>query len=171
MTTLQHHSIPPTLPVPNCFTVLIVDDLLPNRLLLSKLLKNAGYAVIEAENGAVALELLNELPQIPDLIVTDIEMPVLDGISFIERTKRIEGKASQIPIIAASGNADDQMGRDASVAGADVFLTKPFNIAELRTSIAKLLREKRMSPADRLITEESSRANRLDTTLRYLKHG
>ena len=146
MTTQPHNSIPTILPPANCYTVLVIDDLQPNRILLSKFLKTAGYAVVEASNGIEALDLLMERAVIPDLIVTDVEMPVMDGITLVEQIRYLEAPLASVPIITASGNADDEMRNEAIRAGSDIFLTKPFDLAELRREMATLLRGRRQNP-------------------------
>lgn len=160
----QHHSIPPVLPPANCFTIYVIDDLAPNRKLLGKFLKAAGYAVVEATNGVEALEALRDGTVRPDLIVTDVEMPVMNGITLVEQIRYLENGVAGIPIITASGNADDDMRREALAVGSDTFLTKPFDLKELRDEIANLLRTRRRSTT--LGTAEPRNANRLDTELK-----
>lgn len=143
MTPQTHHSIPAMVPPANCFTVLVIDDLLPNRLLLGKVLKAAGYALLEAANGFEALEMLRDRSFAPDLIVTDIEMPGMDGIALVEQIRRLDLPVAKAPIIAASGNADETMRRTAIAAGCDLFLTKPFDLAALRREIAALVKTRR----------------------------
>ncbi len=143
MTPQPHHTIPATLPPANCFTVLVIDDLLPNRVLLRKVLKSAGYAVAEAADGSEALAMLNSGSVTPDLVVTDIEMPVLDGIAFVESLRLLDGPLARIPVIAASGNADEAMREEALHAGADLFLAKPFDLSGLRRRIGALIKESR----------------------------
>lgn len=149
MTSQPHHSIPAMVPPANCFTVLVIDDMLPNRVLLRKVLKNAGYAVLEASNGIEALDLLRSQHLNPDLIVTDIEMPVMSGITLIEQVRYLETTVAQVPVIAASGNADEAMRVQAMEAGADVFMTKPFDLGALRGEIARLIKARRKGGAIR----------------------
>ena len=146
MSSCPHHLVPPLLPPANCFTVLVVDDMLPNRVLLSKFLKSAGYAIVEAANGQEALDCLLHSPSAPDLIVTDIEMPKMDGVTFIAQTRALSESLSSIPIIAASGNADGKMKQEATAAGVDRFLTKPFNLKALSREMAALLKMRHRSP-------------------------
>ncbi len=154
-------------PPANCFTVLVIDDMLPNRVLLRKVLKNAGYAVLEASNGIEALDLLRNQQMNPDLIVTDIEMPVMSGITLIEQVRYLENPASHVPIIAASGNADESMRNEAMEAGSDVFMTKPFDLGELRGEIARLIKARRMVAATRSQSNLLvSPANRVETRIR-----
>ena len=167
MTPQTHHAIPAMVPPANCFTVLVIDDMLPNRILLGKVLKGAGYAVLEASNGIEALELLRDGSLVPDLVVTDIEMPGMNGISMIERIRRLELPVAKVPIIAASGNADETMRREALAVGSDVFLTKPFDLALLRREIATLIKTRRQVVATRVpsVVPESG-PNRIEERLR-----
>lgn len=143
MSAQPHHSIPPEIPPANCFTVLVIDDLLPNRVLLRKFLKTAGYAVIEATNGIEALEMLRSQELLPDLIVTDVEMPVMDGITMVEQIRFLDSGIATVPIVTASGNPDEEMKQRSLEAGSDVFLPKPFDFKVLRREIATLLRSRK----------------------------
>lgn len=167
MTPQPHHSIPAMVPPANCFTVLVIDDMLPNRVLLRKVLKNAGYAVIEVSNGIEALDMLRSQHVNPDLIVTDIEMPVMSGITLIEQVRFLETAVAQVPIIAASGNADEEMRAQALEAGSDVFMTKPFDLGMLRGEISRLIKSRRKGGV--LRSQEnvlSSPANRIEERIR-----
>lgn len=143
MSAQPHHAMPPREVPSNCFTVLVIDDLLPNRLLLRKFLQSAGYAVLECSNGVEALDMLRARELMPDLIVTDVEMPVLDGISLIEQVRLLDSGVSSVPIVTASGNADEEMRLRSLEAGSDAFLTKPFDFKQLRKEISGLLRGRR----------------------------
>lgn len=157
-------------PPANCFTVLVIDDMLPNRVLLGKVLKSAGYAVVEATNGTEALALLQDQGLVPDVIVTDIEMPGMDGITFVDRVRHLDPPCAQIPVIAASGNADEMMRRDALSVGCDVFLTKPFDLNVLRREIAGLIRTRRHSAGNRADAPAADVAlNRIELRLREMK--
>ncbi|MDF1657166.1 MAG: response regulator [Verrucomicrobiales bacterium] len=156
MSSPIHHSIPPVLPPANCFTVFVIDDMLPNRILLGKFLKNAGYAVFEATNGIEALDLLRERAIQPDLIITDVEMPVMDGITLVEQIRSLDSSIATVPIITASGNSDEQMYREAIQAGTDIFLSKPFDLRMLQKNIAGLLKTRRRTTHQR--SRESSPA-------------
>lgn len=149
MTAQPHHSVPAVVPPANLFSVLVIDDLGPNRMLLGKILAASGYAVTEASNGSEALELIEQGGLIPDLILTDIEMPVMDGITLIERIRGLDHPVAAVPIIAASGNADAHLLDEALDAGSNVFLTKPFDISKLRREVAKLLTARRRKAGQR----------------------
>jgi CheY-like chemotaxis protein len=77
-------------------TILIVDDLEQNLYLLQSLLRGAGYEVVEAKNGAEALELAGQNP--PDIIISDILMPVMDGFALCRACKENQ-VLSQIPFV------------------------------------------------------------------------
>ncbi|HRQ88896.1 MAG TPA: response regulator, partial [Bacteroidia bacterium] len=157
-------------PPANCFTVLVVDDMLPNRVLLSKVLKGAGYGVLEAVDGLEALALLKDPRRPVDLVVTDIEMPGMDGIAFVDQLRALDAPVAKVPVIAASGNADDEMRDDAMDAGCDVFLTKPFDLAVLRREIGALLRASRQAVAVRETAPAGLKApNRIQSPVRELK--
>jgi CheY-like chemotaxis protein len=170
MTNHPHHSIPPALPPANYYSVMVIDDMLQNRILLGKFLKAAGYIIHEATNGIEALDLMLRQQLRPDLIVTDIEMPGMDGITLIEQVRCLDNPVSKIPIIAASGNATDEMQRQAFNAGTDRFMTKPFDLVILRKEIASLLKERRRPDLTHPITATQP-TNRLDAELRRLKQG
>ncbi len=154
-------------PPANCFTVLVIDDMLPNRVLLGKVLKNAGYGVLEATDGLAAIELLRKGAVAPDLVVTDIEMPGMDGIALLGEIRRLDLPVAKVPVIAASGNADEAMRRKALAAGCDLFLTKPFDLAELRREIASLIKARRQPAAARLDSPVQKAApNRIELRLR-----
>jgi len=76
-------------------------------------------------------------------VVTDVEMPVMDGITLVEQIRFLESPVATVPVITASGNADDEMRRKALDSGSDVFLTKPFDLGALRREIASLLKKRR----------------------------
>lgn len=115
-------------------TILVVDD---EALLVKGIrfnLKSDGYDVITGSNGQEAVELTKS--ENPDLVVLDVMMPVMDGLTACSRIREF----SDVPIILLTAKVDDMdklMGFDH---GADDYLTKPFNILELKARIRVLLR-------------------------------
>ena len=115
-------------------TILVVDD---EALLVKGIrfnLKSDGYEVITGSNGQEAVDLAKA--EQPDLIVLDVMMPVMDGLTACTRIREF----SDVPIILLTAKTDDMdklMGFDH---GADDYLTKPFNILELKARIRALLR-------------------------------
>jgi cyclic di-GMP phosphodiesterase len=130
--------------------VLVVDDVPQNRTLLERILSAEGYTVTSAADGAMALRLVEA--ERPDLIVSDIDMPHLDGIEFCRRVK--DNPATRlVPLILITGLAD-RTNRIAGIeAGADDFLGKPFDSQELKARVRSLLRLKRYT--DELDSAES----------------
>lgn len=115
------------------FRVLIVDDDYINRKLLSSILKKELYNVetFEASNGKEALDICHKETKI-DVILLDIEMPIINGIEFLERYLN-NPHLSHAPVIAISSN--DLCKKDAFNAGAHDFLVKPITEEKLLSSI------------------------------------
>lgn len=104
-------------------TILIVDDDPGIRFLLRAILENEGYAVFEAGNGEAALAAISS--QVPDIVMTDLMMPVMTGAELIVRL-RSEARTAQIPIVVVSSNPEavESLSVEATV-------TKPFNAGNL----------------------------------------
>jgi putative two-component system response regulator len=130
--------------------VLVVDDVPQNLMLLQRILTAEGYVVQAAENGELALRMVEVEP--PDLIVSDIDMPSLNGIELCRRVK--ESPATRlVPFILITGLADRANRMAGIEAGADDFLGKPFDVQELKARVRSLLRIKRYT--DELDSAES----------------
>lgn len=115
--------------------VLVVDDERPVRTITAKLLTAAGYRAIGAEGGEQALRLVEEGLQ-PDLLLTDVMMPGLDGIGLIAA---VRARLPQLPVIAVTGLADNAQLAAAAGAGADRVLPKPYDRTTLLGAVAELL--------------------------------
>lgn len=89
--------------------VLVVDDEPDVRFILRLILEREGYEVDAAINGAVALECVKEAH--PDLVITDLMMPVMDGNELVERL-RSDPDTATIPIMSLTGNTDSSVGAD-----------------------------------------------------------
>jgi two-component system cell cycle response regulator DivK len=116
--------------------ILIVEDQEDNRAILRDVLSTAGYELIEAVDGGEGVELA--LRERPDLILMDIQLPVLDGY---EATRRIKGNAElkSIPIIAVTSYALSGDEAKARAAGCDGYVTKPFSPRQLLTKVREYL--------------------------------
>jgi len=115
--------------------ILVVDDESDVRDLLSKFLTRRGYEVKTAGDGEAALEAIRETR--PDIVLLDIRLPKVDGLSVLQR---LRDEADDVAIITMSGNADEETARKSLELGAADFITKPFNLPYLETSLlAKLI--------------------------------
>jgi CheY-like chemotaxis protein len=113
--------------------ILVVDDEPDQRFLLRRILQRAGHEVSEANDGAAALRAVRE--SAPDLVVTDMMMPVMSGVELI-RCLRGDPATAHIPILAASG--------DPYLAGAaDTVVPKPYEWRHLLAAADALLKEGR----------------------------
>jgi CheY-like chemotaxis protein len=123
--------------------VLVVEDNLTNRKVVEALLKKLGLEFISAENGQQALDRLQQGPR-PGLVIMDIQMPVMDGITATERIRAWEDAAqlSRLPIVALTAGAFDDDRQRCLAAGMDDFLTKPVSMQELARIMAKWLGER-----------------------------
>ena len=114
--------------------ILVVDD---ETLLVKGIrfnLQNDGYEVITGENGQQAVDLVKE--QSPDLVVLDVMMPVMDGLTACQKIREF----SEVPIILLTAKTDDMDKLIGFDHGADDYLTKPFNVLELKARIRAILR-------------------------------
>ncbi len=114
--------------------VLVADDEPSNLYYVSASLRQAGYAVVQAADGAAALQEVEG--NLLDLILLDIGMPVLDGFEVCQRVR----EWSQIPIIMLSAKIGEEDKVKALQLGADDYLTKPFGIDELLARVEAVLR-------------------------------
>ncbi|MEL6593897.1 MAG: DNA-binding response regulator, partial [Bacteroidota bacterium] len=135
--------------------VLIVEDN-PEVLHFVRSILETDYRVAIARDGAEGERLALEL--IPDLIVSDVGMPVMDGFQLTERLKQDE-RTSHIPVVLLTARAEEKDRLQGLSFGADAYLTKPFRQAELKVRIEKLIevREKLRLRFAGLPAEESSK--------------
>ena len=120
-------------------TVLVVDDIPANRKLLTDVLSNAGYVVIAASSGEEALEKVASAK--PDLVLLDILMPGLNGYEVCQRL-RADPTTGVLPVVMVTALDPTEERIKGLDAGADDFLTKPVNAAELLARVRSLLRIK-----------------------------
>jgi CheY-like chemotaxis protein len=117
-------------------TVLVVDDMSDNIILISLSLQDMGYRVVTATNGADALAVA-KLAR-PDLILMDIAMPHQDGLAATRRIRE-EAELQTVPVIALTAFDTDGFRQAAFDAGFNGYLTKPIDFDRLRTLMSKLL--------------------------------
>ncbi|MFN2491918.1 MAG: response regulator [Pyrinomonadaceae bacterium] len=118
-------------------TILVVDDFDDTRLLLRTWLQKKGYRVLEAKDGKQAIQTAETAR--PDLIIMDIEMPELDGLTAT-RTIRSLANFEEIPIVAVSAYGADQFRNAALNAGCNEYVSTPFEPDELERIIRSLLK-------------------------------
>jgi len=118
--------------------ILLVEDFEDSRNSLSKLLQLEGYVVVEAQDGAQAIELATS--EEPDLILMDLSLPVVDGLTA---TRAIRGRArlANTPIIALSGHSPSDLGREVGEAGLTDIATKPLDFDVLIDMLRRYLPE------------------------------
>ncbi|AIC28886.1 MULTISPECIES: response regulator [Rhizobium] len=116
--------------------ILTVDDSASIRLTTKVTLTNAGYSVTEAADGAEGLATAKGSRF--DLIVTDLNMPVMDGLTMIEELRKLPGQAG-VPIIFLTTESDADLKARAKAAGATGWLTKPFDPENLVKIVKKVL--------------------------------
>jgi len=116
--------------------ILVVEDQLDNRQILRDLLGNAGYELLEAENGAEALTTVAR--QRPDLILMDIQLPVMDGYEATRRLKA-DPATKSIPIIVVTSYALSGDEAKAREAGCDAYVTKPYSPRQLLGKVREFL--------------------------------
>ena len=116
--------------------ILVVEDQPDNRHILRGLLGNAGYELIEAETGEEALTAVEA--QRPDLILMDIQLPVMDGYEATRRI-RLNPELKSIPIIAVTSYALIGEEKIAKAAGCDDYVPKPYSPRELLAKIRQHL--------------------------------
>ncbi|HXG83990.1 MAG TPA: response regulator, partial [Pyrinomonadaceae bacterium] len=119
--------------------VMIVDDSLSIRLAVSDLIKHAGWQSIVAENGLEALEILQTAPRLPDIILTDAEMPRMDGYEFLAALKQHKN-LRRIPVVMITSRTGGEFRQKAVDSGVSEYLTKPFEDKNLINTIKNLVK-------------------------------
>jgi CheY-like chemotaxis protein len=124
--------------------IMVVDDDEIMRKLLTRILKAQDYDVVAVADADAALHSLQGA--LPDLILTDVEMPAVNGLELTRRLKKIEAYAA-IPVLIFSGRDELQMSRDCRDAGAADFIVKPFEREVLLQKLRQYVPQK-APPAD-----------------------
>ena len=122
--------------------ILLVEDNTVNRLVVERMLIKFGFDVVTATNGRLALDFLDDAAQgRPDLVLMDVQMPVMDGLEATRRIRAGEQAAGgrRLPVVALTANAFEQDRSACIEAGMDDFLTKPVNADQLRQTIVRWL--------------------------------
>lgn len=117
-------------------TILIVDDDYMNREILQAHMHNAGYGVLTANSGAQALEILKG--QRPDIILMDVRMPGMTGYELCAHLKA-QPDTHDLPVLLMTAMDDDENMAQVVAAGADGFISKPFNADDIQAQIHRLI--------------------------------
>jgi DNA-binding response OmpR family regulator len=115
--------------------ILVVEDDPVLRKILRLQLSGEGFEISLAEDGAIAYDLLQTM--LPDCIILDLMMPVMDGFSFLKRVRSVNLTAD-IPILVLTASEDERHKRRSDQYQADAFLCKPYNLQELITTLHRL---------------------------------
>lgn len=118
-------------------TVLVVDDSPTMRQMVAFTLSSAGYQVVEAGNGKEAVGKVNGGAK-PDLVVTDLNMPEMDGITLIKEIRKMPA-LKFTPILMLTTEASDDKKKAGQAAGATGWIVKPFNPEQMMAVIKKVL--------------------------------
>ena len=118
-------------------TVLIVDDSSSLRTVVRMALTRAGYEVLEASDGLEGLARLDEGQRV-HLVVSDVNMPRMDGISFLRQLKQ-HARHRFTPVIMLTTEGQDSKKEEGRSAGAKAWIVKPFNPPQLLDAVSKLM--------------------------------
>lgn len=116
--------------------VLVVDDSSLVRLYYRDVLEKSGFDVDQAMNGVEAMERV--LAQPFDLLVVDVNMPKMDGFSFLRELRRSKSEAAALPALIITTEAGREDAEEARAVGANFYLVKPVSEADLRNHVAVL---------------------------------
>ncbi len=120
--------------------LLVVEDNSDMRLYIKQVLAPTGFSILEAPNGEVGLRMAVE--QIPDIIISDVMMPVMDGMELLARIRQDE-RINHIPMILLTAINEEQQVVRSFDEGADDYITKPFSAPILRTRVHNILQTRR----------------------------
>jgi len=123
------------------YSILIVDDSLPMRSVIKRTLKAAGYGqseLLEAANGQKALELMKN--NWVDVVITDYNMPVMNGLAFIKALKK-DDISKDIPVVVISTEGNEAKIKEFMDCGAKGYITKPFTAESIRDLMISILGE------------------------------
>ena len=119
-------------------TILIADDSESIRIVVGLALREAGFTVIVAKDGQDALDLLKQNEQV-SLIISDLNMPILDGILFLKEVRKLD-KFKYLPFLILTTESQDSKKTEAKNAGATGWIIKPFVKEKLIAVVNKVIR-------------------------------
>lgn len=130
-------------------TILVVEDDAENRAAMVKVLESAEYKVAETDNGQQALDLLQE--QNIDILVTDLRLPIMDGVELLKRAKAVD---QDVEVIMITGHGTVEIAVEAIKEGAYDFITKPVKKAQLLRGVEKAAEKQYLSRENRDLRQQ-----------------
>jgi two-component system, OmpR family, alkaline phosphatase synthesis response regulator PhoP len=124
-------------------TILVVEDNPLIQDMLYEILQNQGFTVVCADNGTIGLQAAKA--QSPDLIISDLEMPDLNGLELLRRLRQ-DASIASVPVIICSSVTNSQAQHQALQMGATAYLHKPFNLTQLTKTVTAQLRARAATP-------------------------
>ncbi|MCK5819858.1 MAG: response regulator [Psychromonas sp.] len=118
--------------------IMVVDDSASIRQVVSMTLKGAGFSVITANDGKDALAKLQNIKERINLLITDVNMPNMDGITLVKEAKKLPA-FKFTPMMMLTTEASDSKKQEGRAAGAKAWLVKPFQPPMLLTAVSKLI--------------------------------
>jgi CheY-like chemotaxis protein len=124
--------------------VLYVEDHPMNRHVVHEMLSAVGIEICEAENGQLGVDCVEQSDAF-DLVLMDLRMPVMDGLTAMKQIRGRNDLKGNVPIIVVTADAEMNLEQDCRDLGADDFMTKPLNVNVLFESVARLASAGRMN--------------------------
>lgn len=121
-------------------SILLVEDDVDIRELLCRLFEDENFSVLSAANGEAALEILRSAKQLPDLILLDLMMPVMDAIEF-RHIQELDPKIASVPVLVMSAHPDIDVKR--LKLGVNHYVRKPLDVEALLSAVETTLRQSR----------------------------
>ncbi|MEQ8190402.1 MAG: sigma-54 dependent transcriptional regulator [Candidatus Eremiobacterota bacterium] len=140
--------------------ILVVEDEKPLRIALCNVLQDEGFCVLEAEDGKIALELMRD--NRPNLIITDLKMPKVDGMKLLKRIKEID---QGLPVIVITAYGTSSTAIDAMKHGAYDYITKPFDLDEVLLTVKRALSHEALAMEVKALKDELSEKYRIDNII------
>jgi two-component system, chemotaxis family, chemotaxis protein CheY len=117
--------------------ILAVDDSPAMRQMVSVTLRSAGHVVVEARDGVEALDIAKRPPAV-DLVITDINMPNMDGITLVKELRQL-AHFRGVPLLVLTTEATEQKKQEGKAAGATGWIVKPFDPQRLLSAVARVV--------------------------------
>jgi len=140
--------------------ILVVEDEKPLRIALCNVLQDEGFCILEAEDGKIALELMRD--NRPNLVITDLKMPKVDGMKLLKRIKEID---QSLPVIVITAYGTSSTAIDAMKHGAYDYITKPFDLDEVLLTVKRALSHEALAMEVKALKDELSEKYRIDNII------